>query len=71
MVSMSQPVLLDVGYFLIHLSVGVTQIVSGFFFVGNCSMRICRLVCLWEEVRSGASDITILDWNPLNRMPVS
>lgn len=70
MVSMSQPILFDAGFFLIHLSVGVTQFLD-FFFRGNSSMRICRLVCLWEEVSSGASDVTMLDWNPLNRRPVS
>ena len=61
MVSMIHPVLFDVGFlffvfFLIHLMYR-SHSVSGGVFRGNCS------VCLWEDMSSGASDVTILDWN--------
>ena len=62
----SQPLsyLFQCGFFLICLMCRSCSASFGVYFTGNCSIHCYRFVCLWKEVSSGSSCITILNQNP-------
>lgn len=48
----------------------VTQLVSGFLSKGIVLCVTVDSVCSWEEMSSGASWVTILDWNPFTHFKI-
>ena len=60
----ASPFCFGMGVFLFSQCVGVAQLVFRVFFKGIVPYVAVNLVCLWKEVSSGSSYITILNKSP-------